>query len=150
MEYANVRFANHCNATTDCAFDRIVVQRLQNAEQRCTRTFRCRNGSQTARSHAPRAHHFRGARVEYANVRHAKRCNNGRSIRPHRCAAFAQRCIMTRSTRPLAAAMACNPHTRALHAHTNFLAYAWNACATLQYCLGAAWKLLRGCLSAAC
>eukprot|EP00974_Lingulodinium_polyedra_P126368 11198029-Lingulodinium_polyedra.AAC.1 len=51
-------------------------------------TVRRRNGSQIARSRAPRAHQFSGARMECANVRCANRCDGGRSIRPHRCVAF--------------------------------------------------------------
>eukprot|EP00974_Lingulodinium_polyedra_P060840 5866489-Lingulodinium_polyedra.AAC.1 len=59
---------------------------------------------------------------------------------------------MIQSTRPFAAATACKPHARALHAHTSFLARAWNAQrarAALRRCLGRVYKLLCGCLNAA-
>eukprot|EP00974_Lingulodinium_polyedra_P018680 1809255-Lingulodinium_polyedra.AAC.1 len=62
--------------------------------------------------------------MEYANVRFANRCGNGRTIRPHRCATFANRCVTMRSNWPLAAETAHKLHARALHAHASFLARA--------------------------
>eukprot|EP00974_Lingulodinium_polyedra_P010987 1057614-Lingulodinium_polyedra.AAC.1 len=45
---------------------------------------------------ARRARQTTGARVECASVRFASRCNGGRSIRPHGCVAFQQRCAAMR------------------------------------------------------
>eukprot|EP00974_Lingulodinium_polyedra_P112379 10871750-Lingulodinium_polyedra.AAC.1 len=61
---------------------------------------RGRSGPLLARSRVPCERRFSGARVECASVRLASRRGGGRSIRPHRCAAFAKCYTMMRSNRP--------------------------------------------------
>eukprot|EP00974_Lingulodinium_polyedra_P085027 8231233-Lingulodinium_polyedra.AAC.1 len=62
--------------------------------------------------------------MERASMRLASRCASGRSIRPHRCAAFAKRCRTIWSDRVAAAAAARKSHACALHARTSCLARA--------------------------